>query len=198
MQRIDARLGVLPRSNAEEDARPERPAWQVGDRAIARSGWDGTIAELDEERGRAVLEVSGMRVDVKLDELQPTVGGGRADAARTPQSGRRGDFGDRPQPTFATGAASAKASASTSRRARGVASSLDLRGARVDEALAMLDQYLDDAAHAGAGRVTVVHGHGTGAMRDAVRRTLGDHALVREWRPGDRGEGGDGATVVSL
>jgi len=83
-------------------------------------------------------------------------------------------------------------------RARAVASSLDLRGARVEEALAMLDQYLDDAAHADAGRVTVIHGHGSGAMRDAVRRTLGSHPLVREWRPGERGEGGDGATVVSL
>lgn len=83
-------------------------------------------------------------------------------------------------------------------RARAVASSLDLRGARVDEALAMLEQYIDDAAHAEAGRVTIIHGHGSGAMRDAVRRTLGSHPLVREWRPGERGEGGDGATVVSF
>jgi DNA mismatch repair protein MutS2 len=79
-----------------------------------------------------------------------------------------------------------------------VASSLDLRGARVEEALAMLDQYLDDAVHAGAGGVTVVHGHGSGAMRDAVREMLGAHPLVRKWRPGEQGEGGDGATVVSL
>jgi DNA mismatch repair protein MutS2 len=79
-----------------------------------------------------------------------------------------------------------------------VASSLDLRGARVEEALHMLDQYLDDAVHAGAGRVTVVHGHGSGAMRDAVREMLSGHPLAREWRPGEQGEGGDGATVVSL
>jgi DNA mismatch repair protein MutS2 len=79
-----------------------------------------------------------------------------------------------------------------------VAASLDLRGARVEEALALLDRYLDDAARASAGRVTVIHGHGSGAMRDAVRRALTEHALVREWRPGERGEGGDGATIVSL
>ena len=47
-------------------------------------------------------------------------------------------------------------------------------------------------------RVTIIHGHGSGAMRDAVRRTLGSHPLVRGWRPGERGEGGDGATVVTL
>jgi DNA mismatch repair protein MutS2 len=75
---------------------------------------------------------------------------------------------------------------------------LDLRGARVEEALELLDSYLDRAAVAGLPRVTVVHGHGSGALRDAVREVLRDHPLVREWRPGERGEGGDGASVVSL
>jgi DNA mismatch repair protein MutS2 len=64
--------------------------------------------------------------------------------------------------------------------------------------MALLDRYLDGAAHAEAGRVTVIHGHGSGAMRDAVRHVLASHPLVREWRPGERGEGGDGATVVSF
>jgi DNA mismatch repair protein MutS2 len=79
-----------------------------------------------------------------------------------------------------------------------VASSLDLRGARVEEALEVLDRYLDDAALAGLERVTVVHGLGTGALRDAVRRIAAQNPLVRELRPGERGEGGDGATIVSL
>jgi DNA mismatch repair protein MutS2 len=79
-----------------------------------------------------------------------------------------------------------------------VATTLDVRGARVEEALELLDRYLNDAAMASAGRVTVVHGHGSGALRDAVRATLSGHPLVRQWRPGDRGEGGDGATIVEL
>ena len=54
-------------------------------------------------------------------------------------------------------------------RARSVASSLDLRGARVDEALELLDRYLDDASLAGLDQVTIIHGMGTGALRDAVR-----------------------------
>jgi DNA mismatch repair protein MutS2 len=83
-------------------------------------------------------------------------------------------------------------------RARTVASSLDLRGARVDEALEVLDRYLDDAALAGLDQVTVVHGLGTGALRDAVRTSAAGNPLVRELRPGERGEGGDGATIVSL
>ena len=83
-------------------------------------------------------------------------------------------------------------------RARSVASSLDLRGARVDEALELLERYLDDAALAGLDQVTIVHGLGTGALRDAVRSTAGANPLVRDLRPGERGEGGDGATIVRL
>jgi DNA mismatch repair protein MutS2 len=79
-----------------------------------------------------------------------------------------------------------------------VASSLDLRGARVEEALAALDRYLDDASLAGLGSVLIIHGQGTGALRDAVREAAADHPLVSGVRPGQRGEGGDGATIVSL
>ena len=77
-----------------------------------------------------------------------------------------------------------------------MATSLDLRGAKVGEALEVLDRYLDDASLAGLDQATVIHGMGTGALRDAVREHAGAHPLVREWRPGDRGEGGDGATIV--
>jgi len=157
---------------------------------------------VDEARGRATLEVGGMRVEVALSELGPASGSGPALAARAgdggaPRSGRRGEFGQGGASRAATTAAAAAPSAPR-RTVRAVPSSLDLRGARVEEALALLEQYLDDAARANAGRVTVIHGHGSGAMRDAVRRTLGGHPLVRAWRPGERGEGGDGATVVSL
>ncbi len=200
MARIDARLGLMPRESERAEAGPPPKRWRIGDRALAASGWNGTIAALDEARGRATLDVSGMRVDVGLDELELPSGGGSGGSGVTdrPKSGRRGEFGAEPHSGFATGAAKARAAAIVRERARAVASSLDLRGARVEEAMAMLDQYLDDATHAGAGRLTVVHGHGSGAMRDAVRAMLSGHPLVREWRPGDRGEGGDGATVVTL
>ncbi len=79
-----------------------------------------------------------------------------------------------------------------------MASSLDLRGARVDEALEALSRYLDDAALAGLEQVLVIHGLGTGALRDAVRAQLGSHPLVKSFRAGERGEGGDGATIVKL
>ena len=83
-------------------------------------------------------------------------------------------------------------------RARSVASSLDLRGARVDEALDALGRYLDDAGLAGLEQVLIIHGLGTGALRDAVRTEAASHPLVKSVRPGERGEGGDGATIISL
>ena len=61
-----------------------------------------------------------------------------------------------------------------------------------------LGRYLDDASLAGLDRVTIIHGLGTGALRDAVRFEAGNHPLVKSLRPGERGEGGDGATIVSL
>ena len=84
------------------------------------------------------------------------------------------------------------------KRARSVPMSLDLRGARVEEALTALDRYLEDASLAGLPKVSVIHGLGTGALRDAVRSEAGAHPLVRTVRAGERGEGGDGVTVVEL
>ena len=79
-----------------------------------------------------------------------------------------------------------------------MASSLDLRGARVDEALEALDRYLDDASLASLDQVLIIHGLGTGALRDAVRAQAVNHPLVKSFRAGERGEGGDGATIVKL
>ncbi|MDQ6859463.1 MAG: endonuclease MutS2 [Chloroflexota bacterium] len=82
--------------------------------------------------------------------------------------------------------------------AQNVPLQLDLRGARADEALAELDRYLNNAAVAGYDRVRVVHGKGTGALRNAVRDALSSHPLVREQTPAAANEGGEGATIVQL
>ncbi|MGB9888854.1 MAG: endonuclease MutS2 [Anaerolineae bacterium] len=75
---------------------------------------------------------------------------------------------------------------------------LDLRGQTVEEALESLDRYLDAAALAGLPWAHIVHGKGTGALRQAVRDFLRHHPLVRSYRSGEEGEGGDGVTVVVL
>lgn len=75
---------------------------------------------------------------------------------------------------------------------------LDIRGETVDEAVPRVDKYLDEAVMNGLARVTIIHGKGTGALRDGVRRYLGRHTHVKTWATGGPGEGGDGATVVEV
>lgn len=75
---------------------------------------------------------------------------------------------------------------------------LDLRGLRVEEVIPRLDKHLDDAFLAGMPFVRIVHGKGTGALRQAVRQQLGDHPLVKSQRSGERGEGGWGVTIAYL
>ncbi len=73
-----------------------------------------------------------------------------------------------------------------------------LRQLTVDEALPKLDQYLHDAFMAGLYQVRVIHGKGTGTLRRVVQEQLAKHPLVKSYRPGEYGEGGDGVTIVQL
>lgn len=75
---------------------------------------------------------------------------------------------------------------------------LRLRRLTVDEALPKLDQYLNAAFLAGLPSVRIVHGKGTGVLRQAVHDMLAEHALVKSFRLGDYGEGGAGVTIVKL
>ncbi len=75
---------------------------------------------------------------------------------------------------------------------------IDLRGERVDAGLQRLEGYLDDAYLENLPWVRIIHGKGTGAMRDAVRAALKGHPLVSKYRPGELGEGDDGVTVANL
>lgn len=73
-----------------------------------------------------------------------------------------------------------------------------LRRLSVEDALARLDEYLNDAFTAGLHSVRVIHGKGTGTLRLVVRRELAHHPLVESFRLADSWEGGDGVTVVQL
>ena len=207
-----ARLADEPEPGPEPLApAPEAPhVWQLGEQARSRSGgWEGRIAALEKGGMRATLESGEMRISVATDDLEliatpppidhdRTIGGNaRITTSRVAAGRTSARFGD-PVPRSVTPGNGGGVGSIRLDRARGVASSLDLRGARVEEALEALDRYLDDAALAGLGQVVVIHGLGTGALRDAVRQRAAGHPLVASMRPGERGEGGDGATIVKL
>lgn len=75
---------------------------------------------------------------------------------------------------------------------------LHLRGYRVADALPRLETYLNDAFLAGLPWVRIVHGKGSGVLRQAVHEVLPHHALVTSFRIGQEGEGGEGVTIVRL
>ncbi len=147
-------------------------------------GWHGTLERLED--GRAEVTVRGKRLRCNAEDLLP--------AAAAPQGGLRRE--DR--------------SAAKVRRERPAhggndlvdaaapASEINLIGARVEAALETLDAYLDRATHSSLRELRIVHGHGTGRLRDAVRSHLRRHPAVADQRPGAENEGGNGATVVTL
>ena len=168
--RLDERVSALAGDPAAvEPVVPEAPTpIEVGATVRSRDGWRGTVAEI--EGDTATLAAGTLKIKVPLDELELI-------------SGRVTEL---PTETIRPQAH------------RVIPTSLDLRGARVDEALEQMESYLDSASVAGAPRLTIIHGHGTGALRDALRSRLSAHPLVKKWRAGERGEGGDGATIVEL
>ena len=83
-------------------------------------------------------------------------------------------------------------------RSLGASPEVDLRGMMTDEAILVLDRFLDSAVMGRLDTVTVIHGKGTGAVRKAVREHLKRSKYVRSFRPGRFGEGEDGVTVVEL
>ena len=189
LERAEDRVARMPGESEPQSERAARApvarAWRVGERARSRSGgWEGRVSALDRAGRRATLETGGIRVTVDLEDLELLEG------QEDPASGG----------SSARGEAGAGTSVGALRlaRARTVPMSLDLRGARVDEALGALGTYLEDASLAGLERVTVIHGLGTGALRDAVRSESAAHPLVTSTRAGEKGEGGDGVTVVTL
>ncbi len=78
------------------------------------------------------------------------------------------------------------------------ASELDLRGMMTDEAIPVLERYLDSAVMAKLEKVTIIHGKGTGALRAAVQQSLKTNRAVRSYRLGRYGEGESGVTIVEL
>lgn len=79
-----------------------------------------------------------------------------------------------------------------------ISNTLDLRGERVEEALDDLENYLDKASLANLSPVYIIHGHGTGALKTAVRDFVSTSPYVAKYRVGEDAEGGDGVCVIDI
>jgi DNA mismatch repair protein MutS2 len=117
-------------------------------------------------------------------------------ARRAAEEARRDDTPDKPDGLPAVvmidGARDGRATART------LETTLDVRGQRMDEAVASFDRFIDEGLLGARDVLFVVHGHGTGVLRSAIRAHAAKHQGVRSVRAGEASEGGDGVTVLFL
>ncbi len=148
----------------------------------------GTIIEHKPGDDTALVQIGALKAHVDIDELYYP-----SEEQRRRHS--RGKTGTSPTPSKP---------AAPSREGDSLAipqtgdNTVDLRGLRVDEAIEKLEMFLDHAYLRNRAGVHIIHGHGTGALKRAVRGYLVESPYVRDFRPGEKGEGGDGVTVAAL
>ncbi len=86
----------------------------------------------------------------------------------------------------------------TNDRRSSIRKEIHLRQLSIDEALPKLDKYLNDVFMAGISQIMVIHGKGTGTLRNAINKQLSNHPLVKSYRQGNYGERGTGVTIVEM
>jgi DNA mismatch repair protein MutS2 len=178
---LEARLIPVParrKRRPEPDTEEPRLAGplQVGDAVLVRSvNQRGELIGLSEARGEAEVQLGALKTRVPVTDLE--------------RLSRR-----------QTHAADDRPALSLPVLAERVAPDLqlDLRGQKVEDVLPAVDQYLNDAYLSGMPFVRLLHGKGTGALRQAVRAQLAHHPLVRSYTAAANAEGGEGVTVATL
>jgi DNA mismatch repair protein MutS2 len=175
--------GAAKAAQAKAEAGPEAlpdAAVAPGTRVrIVSLGQEGEVVEV--EGGNALVRAGPLKVRRPVSDLLPLRGKAKdAGLGRTRAERIAAAEGARPD-----------APRSAERR-------LDVRGLRVEELLREVDRFLDVLYAAGEAECLVLHGHGTGALKQALRDHLAASPYVAHFRGGDRHEGGDAVTVVAL
>ncbi len=166
----------LSRTQAEEAPPPTRPA-EPGDTVeLLQVGTRAQVVSVNKDgtlRLQAgILNVTAKQEEVRVIEVQKT--NGRAQAQK--MAGR----------------------VQRQIRSAGASPELDIRGMMTDECEGVIDRFLDDAVMARLQTVTIIHGKGTGALRQAVQQHLRTCKYVKSFRSGRYGEGENGVTIVEL
>ena len=141
---------------------------------VGSLGHDAVVLQVDSKQGKARVRAGNIELDVSLEELSAPAKQGKVKARKPSQDSWKADVAENNQ------------------------HELKLIGLRVEEALELLEPFLNQTSLGGLREVRIIHGVGTGRLRDAVREHLARHPLVEEFQPGGPHEGRDGATVVTL
>ena len=153
-----------------------------GDRLRTAAGQEGVLISLPDRKGRVGLQVGTARILLPAEKV------GR---------GQKASKDTRPAERIQVERAGLKTSQVVESMAGGT-SECDLRGLRVEEAMDRLQEFVDRAVTDGRDLLRVIHGHGSGALRQAVREHLAESSFVTQIRPGDDNEGGEGVTFAAL
>ncbi len=183
VERITGRIRDLERSITKE------PELKVG--AKVRSLSLGREVEVLEIRGNRVKVRSGaLFVELGKDDLRSMVIPEEDKREHTERTSRR------PSGKVKPGISTDATDGPTDVHIMKPSTTLDLRGRRVDDGLEVLEKFIDQMMMKGESSFTVIHGYGSGAMMKAVRDYLKKSPYIASFRPGQKGEGGDGVTVA--
>lgn len=178
--RKNEKLAIKNNEKPADGKKPSLQQLKLGDHVkILSMGLSGTVSTLPDHKGNLFIQCGAMRSQANIKDLvyaqeQPS-------AASSLLKQRVSDTGK------------VKMSKSFS-----ISPEINLLGKTVDEAIAQLDKYLDDAYLAHLSSVRVVHGKGTGALRNAVQNHLKRVKYVKSYRLGEYGEGDAGVTIVTF
>ncbi len=179
----------VERRKTDITGQPVRRAIRLGDRVHLRTlNTHGVVTSLGEDE--AELQIGALRIRARLAELH-------LDGEPEPAVERRAPLPDGQLPT-ARDLLTARKSRPEAILPESPGIELDLRGQRAEEALDALDRYLDAAYLAGLPWVRIIHGKGTGKLRQSVREALSGHPHIKSFESGGEKEGGDGVTVAKL
>ncbi len=149
---------------------------QTGDRVkILTLDQNGEVLTLPDEKGDLTVKVGIMKINVNVSDLMLIIDGTKKKKTRT------GGYGNLYR-----------------KKAQTISMSVNVQGQNLEDALMNVDKYIDDAYMAGLKEVTVIHGNGTGVLKEGLRRSFKKHKLIASYRKGGYNEGGDGVTIVKL
>ena len=181
MNKRQEKLKIEPANNISEHKALDISEFKVGMHVkVLTMNVIGTVSQIHKNKNQVTVLVGSL--STKMDIKNLAILKGYKDPAETSS-----------KPKGAGGSGKIKMSKSSS-----VSSEINLLGYTVDEAIAVLDKYLDDAYIARIPQVRIVHGKGTGALRSGITSYLHGVPYIKEFRLGQIGEGAEGVTIVTF
>ena len=181
MNKRQEKLKIEPANNISEHKAHDISEFKVGMHVkVLTMNVIGTVSQIHKNKNQVTVLVGSL--STKMDIKNLAILKGYKDPAETSS-----------KPKGAGSSGKIKMSKSSS-----VSSEINLLGYTVDEAIAVLDKYLDDAYIARIPQVRIVHGKGTGALRSGITSYLHGVPYIKEFRLGQIGEGAEGVTIVTF